>query len=97
MARTFSTFVTYPLEVVRSRLYLRSGTKKGNKSSASPPASASAVEYRNMLDAFGKIARLDGPRGFYRGLCVTLVKTVPSSALTFFGFEMALRAFNVVT
>jgi hypothetical protein len=49
------------------------------------------AEYRNMLQAFQSILKHEGIYGFYKGLWVTLVKTVPSNALTFLAFEATLQ------
>jgi solute carrier family 25 folate transporter 32 len=35
-----------------------------------------------VVETFMKIKRQDGWRGFYRGLSINLVRTVPSSAVT---------------
>lgn len=38
--------------------------------------------YTGVLQACATIAREEGVRGFYRGMGVNLIRTVPSSALT---------------
>jgi solute carrier family 25 folate transporter 32 len=44
-----------------------------------------------IVDVFQKIYRQDGWRGFYRGLSINLVRTVPSSAVTMLTYELIMR------
>ena len=51
-------------------------------------------KYEGMGDVITKIWRLEGWRGFYRGLVPMLVKTAPSSALTFLVYETTIKLLN---
>lgn len=51
-------------------------------------------KYANMSDVIIKVYTYEGLRGFYRGLSAQLIKTVPASAVTFFGYETVLRFIN---
>lgn len=44
-----------------------------------------------IIDVFVKIYRQDGWRGFYRGLSINLVRTVPASAVTMLTYELIMR------
>jgi solute carrier family 25 folate transporter 32 len=46
-----------------------------------PPTAASSTA-RGLIGEFKSILRQDGWRGFYRGLSINLVRTVPNSAVT---------------
>ncbi|WVW80794.1 hypothetical protein I302_102781 [Kwoniella bestiolae CBS 10118] len=43
------------------------------------------------IDTFLQIKKQDGWRGFYRGLSVNLVRTVPNSAVTMLTYELIMR------
>ncbi|KAK8850559.1 hypothetical protein IAR55_004477 [Kwoniella newhampshirensis] len=44
-----------------------------------------------IIDTFLSIKRQDGWRGFYRGLSINLVRTVPNSAATMLTYELIMR------
>lgn len=44
-----------------------------------------------IIDVCRLIYRQDGWRGFYRGLSINLVRTVPSSAVTMLSYELIMR------
>lgn len=49
--------------------------------------------YKGMVETFNKILREGGWRGFYRGLAINLVRTVPNSAVTMLTWvELLCRA-----
>lgn len=47
-----------------------------------PPPSRLKPRKGGVVDTFLKIKRQDGWRGFYRGLSINLIRTVPNSAVT---------------
>ncbi|KAK0543281.1 hypothetical protein OC846_006471 [Tilletia horrida] len=47
--------------------------------------------YTGVIQACRTIAREEGIRGFYRGMTVNLVRTVPNSALTILTYELMMR------
>ena len=47
-----------------------------------------------IIHTFLKIQRQDGWRGFYRGLSINLVRTVPNAAVTFLTYELIMRNLN---
>eukprot|EP01006_Ploeotia_vitrea_P041432 TRINITY_DN66525_c7_g7_i1.p1 TRINITY_DN66525_c7_g7~~TRINITY_DN66525_c7_g7_i1.p1 ORF type:complete len:411 (-),score=217.17 TRINITY_DN66525_c7_g7_i1:319-1551(-) len=54
----------------------------------------SSAKYNGMLDVMRHIVRQEGYRGFYKGLKPHLLKTAPSSAITFLAYESILRVLN---
>ena len=81
LAKMCSSTLTYPIQVVRTRMY---------KGGISPPPGAKRVE-PNIGDIFRHVWRTQGWRGFYRGLPPALLETAPASALVFFGYETSIR------
>jgi solute carrier family 25 (mitochondrial folate transporter), member 32 len=51
----------------------------------------SANRYTGVLQACATIAREEGLRGFYKGMGVNLIRTVPSSALTILTYEVMMQ------
>ncbi|KAL9315433.1 hypothetical protein ACSQ67_016434 [Phaseolus vulgaris] len=66
-----SATVTYPLDLVRTRL----------------AAQRSAIYYRGISHAFNTICREEGFSGFYKGLGATLLGVGPSIAISFSVYE----------
>ncbi|KAN0063356.1 hypothetical protein ACQY0O_004522 [Thecaphora frezii] len=52
---------------------------------------AAANRYSGVWQASMTILRLEGWRGFYKGMAVNLVRTVPSSALTILTYEVIMQ------
>jgi solute carrier family 25 folate transporter 32 len=77
IASTFSklvaSVVTYPHEVVRTRLHNES----------TPP-----IKYKSLLGSIRTIAVEEGWRGFYRGLPTNLIRTIPASGVTLISYEL---------
>ena len=70
-----STLLTYPLDLVRSRLMMMG-------------SSAGAQQYTGIIDCFSKTIRLEGVRGLYGGLGPTLVGIVPYAGVSFASFDV---------
>lgn len=51
----------------------------------------SGNRYTGVLQACATIAREEGLRGFYKGMGVNLIRTVPSSALTILTYEVMMQ------
>ena len=71
LAKIFAGSITYPYQVVRSRLQMYN---------------AEAV-YNGAQDATVQIWKQEGLRGFYKGLGPNLVRVMPSTWVTFVVFE----------
>ena len=52
------------------------------------------AKYSGMIDVFRHTWRYEGLRGFYRGLVPQLMKTAPSSAITFLIYETTIKFIN---
>jgi solute carrier family 25 folate transporter 32 len=104
-AKVVASTLTFPLSVTRSRLYQRKPDRllmtmnttatapslTGAGSEAATSAARVDMKYRNMRHVMSSIISSDGYRGFYRGLVPHLMKTTPSSAITFLCYESVLR------
>jgi Mitochondrial carrier protein len=78
MAGLCQTLVTYPLDLVRTRLSLNS--------------KAAGLEYAGIADCFRKTVRLEGPAALYKGLGPTLISAAPYVALQMSFYEKMKRA-----
>jgi len=76
MAGAVQQFVTYPLEVVRTRLALCSGM---------------GVQYKGIVDCAVTTVRHEGARGLYKGLGPTLLSGAPYVGLQMTAFEVLKR------
>ncbi|CDR87152.1 related to YIA6-Pvruvate transporter of the mitochondrial inner membrane [Sporisorium scitamineum] len=54
-------------------------------------STGSGGRYTGVIQACRTIAREEGIRGFYKGMTVNLVRTVPSSALTILTYELIMQ------
>lgn len=78
-----ASMVTYPHEVLRTRLQIQ--RKSSNMK-------ASGI-WETLLSIWHK----QGFRGFYRGLSVNLLRTVPNSAMTILTYELLIRQLLIRT
>ena len=67
-----------------------SNSNSGGKVSSSSGGSG-GPRYTGVIQACRTIARDEGLRGFYKGMTVNLVRTVPSSALTILTYELIMQ------
>ncbi|KAG8951156.1 hypothetical protein FRC03_012626 [Tulasnella sp. 419] len=122
ISKFVATMITYPHEVVRTRLqvlqspyytvfppkppqpvtqthdlhatpyrYLHS---QSNNQPIPPPTETRAVGTFGMAS---RILRDNGWRGFYKGLSINLVRTIPNSAVTILTYELLMRHLSSLT
>ena len=92
-----ASVITYPHEVLRTRLQIqkRERAKAPSMSSSASPtidlskagqtapgATLRASANHGLFQTITTIASQDGWKGFYRGISINLVRTVPASAVT---------------
>ncbi|KAK9062020.1 hypothetical protein SSX86_019204 [Deinandra increscens subsp. villosa] len=69
---------TYPFQVIRSRMQQR-------------PSTDGVPRYSDSWHAVEKTARLEGIKGFYRGITANLLKNLPAASITFIVYENVLN------
>ncbi|KAG2176955.1 hypothetical protein INT43_007609 [Umbelopsis isabellina] len=68
----------YPLDVIKSKLQTDN-------------LDVSKRQYRSALDCARQVMATEGPKGFFRGFGPCMLRAAPVNAVTFLGFETAMR------
>ncbi|KAI9004397.1 solute carrier family 25, member 32b [Hyaloraphidium curvatum] len=77
-SKTAATTITYPTQVLRSRLQVQQGSLTD--------------EYAGLVDLVRKTARREGLYGFYKGFAANLIRVLPGSVVTLGAYEVISRA-----
>ena len=92
-SKLFASTVTYPSQVVRARMQQRSvGTRDANAPKLAGSAAARAPLYDGFLSSLRDIVRREGASGLYKGMVPNVLRTLPSSGVTFMVYE-SVRSF----
>ncbi|KAI5310667.1 hypothetical protein KEM55_003790 [Ascosphaera atra] len=75
LSKIFAGCITYPYQVLRSRLQMYDAEKT----------------YRGLIDAVIQIWKKEHIRGFYKGLVPNLVRVLPNTCVTFLVYENTKR------
>ena len=73
----------FPLDTVRKRLQVQGPTRERYVHGNIPV-------YEGVVRSMGDILRVEGVRGLYKGLTVSLIKAAPASAVTMWTFERTM-------
>lgn len=93
IAASFASIITYPSEVVRSRMQVQGMQLHGLHVQGFHRAIPRS--YMGTFSAFRTIFYEEGLRGMYRGMLTNLVRLVPAQAISFTVYEVILRIFNI--
>ena len=95
-SKLFASAITYPSQVVRARMQQRGGAEGGavaatatgtTSGSGSGSGSSPGGRYVGFAQSLGEILRREGAAGLYKGMVPNVLRTLPSSGVTFLVYE----------
>nr|GAT50576.1 mitochondrial NAD transporter [Mycena chlorophos] len=86
VAKMTASVVTYPHEVVRTRLQTQR-----RPLAESSDGLLTQLERGGIVQTTGRLIRNEGWKSLYKGLSVNLIRTVPNSAVTMLSYELLMR------
>ena len=90
-SKVIAMIVTYPYQVVRSRLQVRI-TPTPNTNTIND--SSKAFTYKGVIDVIKRTARVEGIWAFYRGIIPGTIRVLPGTCITFLVYEKVTAAFR---
>jgi solute carrier family 25 folate transporter 32 len=91
-SKAFSGTLTYPLQVVRSRLY-----QHADAPGAAAPSRRPGAKFAGAREVLAHVWRTQGARGFYKGWLPQMLKTAPGNAITMAAYEQLMRWFQALS
>ena len=86
-SKLFASAITYPSQVVRARMQQREvGAATGAGAEATSGRSPGG-RYVGFAQSLGEIIRREGAAGLYKGMVPNVLRTLPSSGVTFLVYE----------
>lgn len=92
-SKLFASTLTYPYQVIKTRLQQR-GVERIVSNSSSKMV-VREQRYSGVVDCATSIAKKEGMKGFFRGLAANCVKVAPSAGLTFLVYEECLKLLRI--
>ena len=88
ISKFVASTVTYPLQVIKSRLQQRSQSVE--VSEITGEIIITKREYSGLIDCTMKIWRNEGRYGFFKGCITNALRVAPSAAVTFVTYEFVM-------